>query len=406
MKKKAWLITGIIILVIALVGGGLFVQHRRSQADEMAEEENLIETVEVYKQDPISAEGVAKLSTDDHYYYQSDQGQINQVLVEDGQMVEAGSLLFTYTQQEVTDQIQDLERAIGRLQTQRANLVQEEATAKANLAQAQMAAQAEEAEAEGQPAEDLTLASSAEVDFKSQIAELDQEIEDNTIQLNRLRERLDDGVKARSAGKVIYNPEALNDPSIPLVRVVSDDITVQSSVDEYDFYALKLNRPVKMLVKATGEEKSGEITAFDEIPQSQHSQTDAGEGEMVDLVDTGPSTSRYAFAVKANETIQPGFSVEILIQLPGFTVPESALIKEGDKHYVMLNQDGQAQKREVTVEKMGLLQVIMSGVKAGDEVVLYPETVSDGDAILTPDDMEAEGEFIEDMKAEPGEEVN
>ena len=56
-------------------------------------------------------------------------------------------------------------------------------------------------------------------------------------------------------------------------------------------------------------------------------------------------------------------------------VPRASIVRDGDRRYVYLLEDGQARRREVQVGLTGLTEVeIVSGVKEKDRVILPGST--------------------------------
>ncbi|MDK6234084.1 biotin/lipoyl-binding protein [Aerococcus sanguinicola] len=220
-----------------------------------------------------------------------------------------------------------------------------------------------------------------------QVRQLNQQIEDLEIQLNRAQAQTDNQVKARTSGKVIYDAKGITDSTVPLVRIISDDISVTGTVGEYDFYLLKDGRKVDLTVPASGQKTTGEIISYENLPAAPGEAPslggDAGAamaGQAAQAAGQG-GESQYPFTVKAKDKIQPGFSTKVHFKLPGFVLPKEAIIEDKGKSYVFVYRDGKVKKVEVTTAKQGRQEVVTKNIKAGDEIIKNPEGLQDGQEI-------------------------
>lgn len=114
-------------------------------------------------------------------------------------------------------------------------------------------------------------------------------------------------------------------------------------------------------------------------------------------MDGGTNGTQYGFTISPDDYIQPGFSVKVQLALPGMVIPNEALVTETDKNYVFLLQDGRAVKTEITLEHQGLQQVVHRGLNFGDQLIMYPFDLEDGQEVQTMDSfmMSPEGFPIE-----------
>ena len=227
----------------------------------------------------------------------------------------------------------------------------------------------------------------AQAGVDEQVRQLNQQIEDLEIQLNRAQAQTDNQVKARTSGKVIYDAKGITDSSVPLVRIVSDDISVTGTVGEYDFYLLKDGRKVDLTVPASGQKTSGEIINYENLPAAGGGAPslagDAGAmaGQAAQAAGGQGGESQYPFTVKPKDKIQPGFSTKVHFKLPGFVLPKEAIVEDKGKSYVFVYRDGKVKRVEVTTKQQGRQEVVTKNIKAGDQVIKNPEGLEDGQEV-------------------------
>lgn len=418
---KRLIILSIIILVfigtcIFFVWNIFFGQSAANQAEyETAMNENVVfyDTYTPLPQDPVMLDGTVSLVTDDSYYYNKEMGTIESIHVKDGQKVKKGQLLYTYySGGDVEDQIEDALREQTRLYDQRVQLIDQLSKLtgllynyQGDLIQGYWAEDdnqyyyvAESIGKGGQPtvgeavSEDVMQANdnddteaigsdSGDTNFKDQIRQLNQQIEDVEVKLIRLREKERGEVTANFNGQVILDESGKDSNHVPLVRIISEDVQVRGSVTEYEFYTLAKDRPVTLLVNAEGREVSGTIVDYDEVPPaSAPASNPQGEDSTPSGNDSSTST-RYGFTISVDEFIQPGFSVKIQLTIPGLAIPAETIIEEDGRHYVFVFEDGMARKREVSIENLGLLRVVNRGIEEGEQILMNPYGVVDGQEV-------------------------
>ena len=75
------------------------------------------------------------------------------------------------------------------------------------------------------------------------------------------------------------------------------------------------------------------------------------------------------------------------ITLPGYAIPSDAIIEEGEEHYVFLYLDGKAVKTKIELMTQGLQKVVLKGLNEGDQLIMYPYDLTDGQAVSVVDPM-------------------
>lgn len=372
----------------------------------------------LYPQEPITVDGQAQLQTDQSYFYEPDRGQIVSVQVRDGQFVRKGDLLFTY--QTDKDQARyDLEDALReqtRLYNQRETLISQLQAATGELynyrgdrigyyydengqrtyvveepiGKGSLPPTSTEASSEAQVSSEESSTGEAGADssgIKDQIRQVNQSIEDVEIKLIRLKEQQQGQVTARSNGRALVDLRGQDSSSYPLVRLISDEVSVTGSVSEYDFHLLSQDRPVSLYVNAEDRQVPGTLIAYDQVPKGQQANP-SGEGDggiNTSAPDSSNKAVRYGFIIQPDDFIQPGFTVQVQMTLPGLVIPQQALLEEGDQNYVFLYKHGKAHRLAIKPVRQGIQWVVLRDLDPGDQLILNPHGLEDGQAIQVID---------------------
>lgn len=416
--NKQWMGYGLVgALALALAGCGGVTKGPMGQSGPDGSAGYMITSL--HQQEPITVDGLANSQHDHAYYYDKQMGDVDRINIIDGQTVRKGDVLFTYHMTgDISEQIEDAHIKQTRLYNQRAELIDElsKTTGKlynyqGDLIEGYWAEDGQQyyyvSEAIGKgggprvgQAVDPSIAgqdmagqgNEAEKPLKSQIRELNQQIEDTELALTRLVNKQNGKITAKYDGVAVVNPAGLDDPSIPIVRVISDQILVKGNVTEYEYFLLQENLPVEIYVNAEDRNVSGHIADYNVYPNTAAPVTRAGEGVGGgDTTFTGGSASatlgggnqatQYGFVVEPDDRIHPGFSVKISMTAPGLVVPNEAIVEEQGKMYVYVYRDGQAHKTAVDLKRQGANRVALTGLQEGDQLILNPVNLTDGQSV-------------------------
>ncbi|MBG9986350.1 biotin/lipoyl-binding protein [Facklamia sp. DSM 111018] len=401
--KKAIKLALVFVLVLAagVIAYNYLLLNKKEISGE--EEASSYPTVELLKQEPVSIEGVAQFESDTSYFFDPSKGEIDQVKVKNGETVKKGDVLFTYKQAEIDEQVEDTNKNIEDLKTEREALV--EALSKSTeLSYNDRGDQIEEKDVNGETRtiivksideeDDLdSVDANGELSTRMQIKQKNSELETAETQLERLKKKQDSKVTAKFAGEVMLDELGIDDSSIPLVRIISpEDIRIHGSVTEYEYYLLKKDRPVKIYVNAEDRESDGKISDFESVPNApstngQLSDMNGSSSEQM-VKNVAETDAQYAFEVLPDTYIKPGFSVKIQIQMPGLLVPKDAIHQEGDSTYVYKLVNNKAIKTKIELEKQGNSKIAESGLGEGDILILTDETLDDGQEIVAEESTE------------------
>lgn len=395
--------------------------HQLPETDENGNEYYYYEVVA--SQEPIAINGQAQLQTDQSYFYNPEFGEIQEIKIKDGQQVKKGDLLYTYKKADKESQyaLEDVMRKQTKLYNQREVLVYQLSQMTGNQYNYQgdwievtdgkgsyyviepigpntqvSPSSSNVTGEEGQDAMDGFYSGEMTPDdfagqlesIKIQIRQLNEQIEDVEIEMQRIIEKSRDQVFAKKDGKAIVDQEGKDNSLTPLVRLVSDDVSVTGHVSEYEYYLLKENLPVSIYINAEDREIEGEILSYDQYPQTMANSGD--DKTSNDAISVGGSTSngsQYGFVVQPKEFIQPGFSVKVKLTPQGFVISPAALIQDKGKDYVFVYEDGVAHRRKVILRHENGSYVVDGGLKEGDQVLLGADLLSDGQKVKIIDEM-------------------
>lgn len=377
IAKRTGIVFICIVLIIA-VGSSLWYLVKQNQSDETDQKNTTVPTEKVLKQDPLSFEGKAKLQSDQVYTFMSEKGSFGEVYVVEGQEITTGDPLFSYYKDDIGQQIEELQRLI----TQLYNAREENKAIESNIVVEESSYSDLFIESEGADNENVVSNEQEIVNSKT----IDKQIADAEYELGNLQEQLYEVVYAKNNGKVQINISGLNDNSIPYMRIIDNNTVIESSANEYELYTLKKGRKVKILVNATNESIDGEIQEVKKLPdpvinQNIEDNTNYATPDIIEQTNAAEGTS-YPFIVSTEANIQPGFSVNIQITMPGYALPETALIKEDDHTYVYRLNDDVTEKVEVKTEQQGLQEVVTGGLKEEDLVVTDANLVQEGQIVI------------------------
>lgn len=389
--KKGLLAIGIIVVIAIIIFIAQFWQN--TMAGDDFEQSYSVHVVR--EEDPILFDGKVQAAQVQEEYYDASKGLIAEIVVENGQEVEEGTDLFTYRNEENQGLLDEQNRQYSRsaqkyadAETDLANAKKALNTANGNITEINRQNQVSSASSE----EELMLSPEAE-NAQNQLMEAEAtkaeaeaaiegaemamddlkiQMEDITYEIEKLKKEITTTVKADFKGVVELNsadPNKLQSSEQPIVRLMSNNLEIESSVSEYDYNKLSADSPVDIYLLNSDRELKGKISTIDSLPMQAEAE--------------GSTSSRYHFTVIPEESIQYGFSVQIGYSEGVMYLPQNTVIEEEGKTMVYLNKDGVVEKREVTVSEKSNLYVIESGLEADEEVLIDPDpALLDGDEIM------------------------
>lgn len=165
----------------------------------------------------------------------------------------------------------------------------------------------------------------------------------------------------------LYNEDAKNDTSKPLLVLKSLDTEIKGLVTEYDKEKLQPNMDVTINYVNQKKSVPGNIIGISELAHA----------EQTDKSDTSKIVN-YDFVAQPKTAIPVGYSVEILIPRNEYHLPTKSVATKEGKSYVYTIKDKKAHKQEVTVTQEDGYYNMTQGLKAGDKIIKNTEGLKDG----------------------------
>lgn len=343
-KKKIIIVSSIFIVALGLtISGALYVKNK---AKVVTNKENTVEYFTIEDTSGLKFKGSSIISNEQRIMLDPSKGEVNEVFVKDGQIVEKDTVLFNYYNEVIQEQVDELERQINSLNSKIEKEKERESKAEALKKEAAAIASNNE-----NPANSVSV---DQLNSGSIIEELKTNLNDAISKRDSLKEKVVKPVVAEIRGKVYINKE---DPTKEYMRVISEEPLIAAQASEFDVDELKVDSKVDIKIVSNNSKVTGKITKIDDIP----------------TVSVDQKSSLYTFYVKPDEGIKIGFSVELTVNPGEIVVPKSSVIEESGKLYVMLAEGENNKKVEITATLKDDNYVVQNdSLKVGDKIMLNP----------------------------------
>ena len=351
-KKKIIIVSSIFIVALGLtISGALYVKNK---AKVVINKENTVEYFTIEDTSGLKFKGSSIISNEQRIMLDPSKGEVNEVFVKDGQIVEKDTVLFNYYNEVIQEQVDELERQINSLNSKIEKEKERESKAEALKKEAAAIASNNE-----NPANSVSV---DQLNSGSIIEELKTNLNDAISKRDSLKEKVVKPVIAEIRGKVYINKE---DSTKEYMRVISEEPLIAAQASEFDVDELKVDSKVDIKIVSNNSKVTGKITKIDDIP----------------TVSVDQKSSLYTFYVKPDEGIKIGFSVELTVNPGEIVVPKSSVIEESGKLYVMLAEGENNKKVEITATLKDDNYVVQNdSLKVGDKIMLNPSENSKEEA--------------------------
>ncbi|MBO1305938.1 biotin/lipoyl-binding protein [Enterococcus sp. 669A] len=383
-KIRLSIIAGVVAIVL-LVGAYVFSQSRTTTAEQTSD----YQMTTLKKAEPLTFNGSVTASDTQDYSLDATLGKISQVHVTDGQQVEAGAVLLSYESSEYQSQVDEQNNSMSKLNLALANAQENLAAAQAKQSKASQ--QLNEAVAnynntnENNSEEDamkkeqykgeITQYESALEAANDAVLQAQQMVESSQVDLQagnqsiaNVQAKATSTVTSTTSGIAHVNEKGKTDPSVPVIQVVSSDVTIEGKASEYDYQRLQKDQRVTVKPVTSDEEIEGTITQVDQLPEAA-----ATAAPTQGASTTTVSVANYDFTVKPDKPIQYGYNVQITLPLDEVRLPSNSIVEEDGKQFVYAVKDGKAKKTEVQTEERGSVIIVTSGLKEKDQIVSNPD---------------------------------
>lgn len=326
LNKKKAIIGGVVVIAIFMaVFFGIKIKNSMSNANEKAQ---VPEIYNVPEKEKIIIDGKVMPGKSKDFFAEPSKGEIENIAVEDGQKVDQGQVLFTYKNENISPEIDNLK---------------EQLTTK---------------EEELKVIQDETLKKTME-----------EEITKLNDKIKIIEDKSSYSVEAPFAGKVYISHQnsSENEPTL-IMTLDSEDLYVKGQASEQDLSKINLNQEVQVMVNSTKEKVKGKVTFIGERPSVD---------KITSKKDSKQGLSYYDIKVNFLENqdlknIKNGFHVQTTIEVLNnpIKVPYTALLQQDEKRFVYKVIDGIVYKQEVkTGETNNEFAVITEGVGEKDKII-------------------------------------
>ncbi|MDK0786581.1 efflux RND transporter periplasmic adaptor subunit [Clostridium perfringens] len=365
MKKK-YIIVIVTVVILAGVGVGSYFLKQSMNKESVA-------TMEIYtvpSTDKVFVNGKIEPEKVENIFLDATKGTVDKVEVENGDVVEKGDTLFTYKNDQVQSQVEQLELQLNSAKSQKEEINKQNAEAKKQLEDLKKAG-LENQMPQGGQMPNLGQNAGGEISTGS----VDEQIKFLEKQIKALKDKEYYKVTAPIGGKVILAESSTN-PTQPYITVESGDYYISGSVNEKDQPKIKEGQEVQITILSTNKNINGKISSVGNTPidngVSLAAQTGAQGG-------AGGNMSYYEVKITpdSQEDLTNGFHVQASVNLDKkpIEIPKEAILSVDNEEFVFKNVDGKLVKQVITYSpKEGSEDevIVSSGLNEEDKIVSNP----------------------------------
>ncbi|MDU6015237.1 MAG: efflux RND transporter periplasmic adaptor subunit [Clostridium perfringens] len=365
MKKK-YIIAIVTVVILAGVGVGSYFLKQSMNKESVA-------TMEIYtvpSTDRVFVNGKIEPEKVENIFLDATKGTVDKVEVENGDVVEKGDTLFTYKNDQVQSQVEQLELQLNSAKSQKEEINKQNAEAKKQLEDLKKAG-LENQMSQGGQMPNLGQNAGGEISTGS----VDEQIKLLEKQIKALKDKEYYKVTAPIGGKVILAESSTN-PTQPYITVESGDYYISGSVNEKDQPKIKEGQEVQITILSTNKNINGKISSVGNTPidngASLAAQTGAQGG-------AGGNMSYYEVKITpdSQEDLTNGFHVQASVNLDKkpIEIPKEAILSVDNEEFVFKNVDGKLVKQVITYSpKEGSEDevIVSSGLNEEDKIVSNP----------------------------------
>lgn len=365
MKKK-YIIAIVTVVILAGVGVGSYFLKQSMNKESVA-------TMEIYtvpSTDKVFVNGKIEPEKVENIFLDATKGTVDKVEVKNGDVVEKGDTLFTYKNDQVQSQVEQLELQLNSAKSQKEEINKQNAEAKKQLEDLKKAGLENQMPQGGQMP---NLGQNAGGELST--GNIDEQIKLLEKQIKALKDKEYYKVTAPIGGKVIL-AESSGNPTQPYITVESGDYYISGSVNEKDQPKIKEGQEVQITILSTNKNINGKISSVGNTPidngASLAAQTGAQGG-------AGGNMSYYEVKITpdSQEDLTNGFHVQASVNLDKkpIEIPKESILSVDNEEFVFKNVDGKLVKQVITYSpKEGSEDevIVSSGLNEEDKIVSNP----------------------------------
>lgn len=359
MKKKIWISIAVVTLIALLVGVNIY---KASNQDVLSVETATVEERELTGN--VMVPGTLSLSQENFVYLVPENGEVAEVLVNEGDKVEVGTPLLKYENEQLQLEKEQnglsLESSylqINQIKDQINDLDAKETEIKEQLGEKEAKKQVD-----------------AERDqLKTDLKRADLEARQILLQKETIESKLEDlEVKSEIAGTVLSIDEDARKgiSQSPILHIGnSEELVVKGTISEYD--SLKIKEGQSVTIKSdvlTDKEWKGTVKKVSYLPVQNET--------AINNEETAVQYSIEASIEDRNIEAKPGFKLIMDIETEkrsALAAPLEAVKQDGENYYVYIVEKGKAVRQEIEIGSASdQYMEIISGLKPGSKVIINP----------------------------------
>lgn len=356
MKKKYIIALVSLLILIAIGLGGYFFTKTRG--------EEIVSAEEIYSIPPMEKvfiNGKIEPTKVENIFLDASKGSLDKVEVKNGDKVEKGDLLFTYKNEQIESQIEQLELQLNSLKAQKEELLKGSENKKQLESLNNLNLENKEENLEENNIENL------------QGGSLDNQIKLLEKQIKALKEKEYYKVLSPIKGNIILGESDFN-PTKAYITIESGDYYINGSVNEKDQPKIKEGQEANINILSTNESIKGKISLVGNKP------IDEGSSMQMQQGDRASSNMSYyeVKIVPENEgELTNGFHIQASVNLDKepIEISKESIITLDNESFVFKNVDGKLVKQIITFSpKEGSEDtvIVSSGLYEEDKIVSKP----------------------------------
>lgn len=374
MKNKTKVIVGVAGAAVLLIGGFLLFSPK-GKDPKTASAEPEIKYFNLDGVEQVFINGAVTPVRSQEFVKDSTLGKLGDLQVENGALVEEGTLLYQYIDPSSDKEIATIQ---GNIQSTQADRYK--AARQLELELQQLKDGTSKPSEEGETTSGDTAANRESIALKYDINGFDVRLAQMEQQLYDVLERQVNKVTAPFKGKISIPQDKNRDSAI--MNLTSEDFYVVGTVNEKDVEKIKVEQPADVQTISNKKNMKGKITYISEVPNVASTTNDSNAGTN--------SLSNYTvkLSLETTEGIKNGFHVQAAINLDDkkMMIPKEAVQYDKDQAYVLVDDFGTILKKNITVvtpkEATGGEVEVSSGLEAMDRIIVSSsKKLKDGDVL-------------------------
>src|SRR5690625_803328 len=351
MKKK-WIIIGVIGIIVLFVGINIWQQSSKKNI-----EVNTQKLEKTTMSETVMTPGNLTLEQEQYIYYQPEKGDVDEILVAEGDTISEGDELLRYENKQL-----DLDKQQNELQISSAYL---------ELDKLRKEHEEIDKEVDKDPDNEMLNEEHDQIKLQQQLASI--EVEQANLQKESIEaEEASLVVKADVGGTILSVNEKASSAGEAseqsIIRIGSlDKVVVEGTISEYETLDIEEGQKVTLTSDAVPDEEwEGKVSFIGDLPEE-----DSPMGMEVD-----DASVLYPIRITLEDDVElkPGFNMLIEIvtnEAEVDTVPIAAVQQEDDDNYVYVVEEGKAKRVDVKIGAVDTEKMeIKEGIDADDDVIV------------------------------------